>query len=217
MKFKSILGAALLLFIVGCRSTKITDSWSEANTPSEHYQQIVVLAIVPSGNVQLRERLEAHMADDLCNIGYYALSAMDAYGKDAFCDMCESEILEKLKRDQVDAVVTIALVGRHEEKEYVRDKANQATGISHHRLYDYQRELAGQVDEPGYYVTKTMYYWQANLYRTSDQKLLYSARTETVDPGSADKFAHEYGRLILEDMIRLKVLEAPKVPNPFLQ
>lgn len=209
MRTRSIIGIIALAILSGCASSKITDSFSSGES-AEQFQQVVVLALVPSGNAQLRERLETHMADDLCQIGYYTLSALDAYGPDAFCGLCEQEMLEKLKRDKVDAIVAIALVGTEREKEYIAPKTPRI-------FYDYQKQISADIEQEGYYATRTFYYWETNVYRVRDQKLLYSARTETVDPKFSDRFAHDYGRLILDDMVRKGVFIKPIQPNPFVQ
>ncbi|RZJ34581.1 MAG: hypothetical protein EOO51_08950 [Flavobacterium sp.] len=212
MKPKIILFASFLFCLFGCATSKITDSWS-IGPDQERFQQVVVLALLPDEKLKLREALEAHMADDLCQLDYYTLSALDAYGKDGFCNMCEAEILEKLKRDQIDAVVTIALVDQKRQVEFIGEKFKD--NLIGNGLFEYQREMSSQVRDSGYYAVRHFYYWQTNVYRLRDQKLVYSSRTEVLEMNSAETFAHEYGRLILRDMVEKKIFEGLPKNNIF--
>ena len=47
---------------------------------------------------------------------------------------------------------------------------------------------------------------ESNFYDLGSKKSLYSAQTESFDSGSAQSLAHEYGKLIVNSMVRDQVL-----------
>jgi hypothetical protein len=77
----------------------------------------------------------------------------------------------------------------------------------YNRFWGYRTTLYRRIYEPGYYVTETKYFWESNLYKMSNQKLVYSVQTESFDPVNAESMAHEYGKMILEDMVKQNVLK----------
>ena len=56
---------------------------------------------------------------------------------------------------------------------------------------------------PGYYEVSTRYFWESNLYDLSGKKLLYTVQSESFDPANASTQGHEYGKLIVSDMIHM--------------
>jgi hypothetical protein len=65
----------------------------------------------------------------------------------------------------------------------------------YHRIY-----------EAGYFVTDTKYFWESNLYDMSDQHLVYSVQTQSFDPASSGNPGHEYGRLIVKNMVKSNIM-----------
>lgn len=201
MGMKTIVVGFLTLWLSGCASAKMVDSW-HAPEPVQPFSNVVVLAMVPPQDTALREQLENRMSELLCDLGYYTRSAQEAYGADAFCNLCREEVLAKMKKEGVEAVVTVSLVGIAAQPTK-RDTAQ----IAQVNLFDYQKNTTAHLKALGYDEPERLYYWETNLYRVSDQKLLYSGKTE-IDGGiSQAQFAQEYGPLVLNDMLQSGVLQ----------
>ena len=69
--------------------------------------------------------------------------------------------------------------------------------------------MRDRIYSPGYYQVDTKYFWESNLYDISNKQLLYSVQTQSFDPGSSAGLGHEYGQLIINDMVKNKVLASP--------
>ena len=67
-------------------------------------------------NRALRERVETHMADDLRQIGYAAQTSYSAYGPRSFTDKKEEEVINLLRNDGYDAVITVTVIDIEKEK-----------------------------------------------------------------------------------------------------
>ncbi|HEY8894521.1 MAG TPA: hypothetical protein VIM79_06885, partial [Niastella sp.] len=66
--------------------------------------------------------------------------------------------------------------------------------------------MYNRVYGPGYYVTNTKYFWESNLFDVASKELIYSVQTESFDPASSESLAHEYGKLIVKDMVKHQLL-----------
>ena len=60
--------------------------------------------------------------------------------------------------------------------------------------------------EPGYYVTDTKYFWESNFYDMSTQTLVYSVQTQSFDPANSESLGHQYGQMIVNDMVKNNIV-----------
>jgi hypothetical protein len=56
--------------------------------------------------------------------------------------------------------------------------------------------------DPGYYATDKTYFLETNLYDAATEKLVWSAQSETVNPGSIDKFVQDYPKKLIAQMVK---------------
>jgi hypothetical protein len=76
----------------------------------------------------------------------------------------------------------------------------------YNRFWGYRTALYQRIYEPGYYVTNTKYFWESNLYNLATKQLLYSVQTQSFDLENSNKLGHEYGQMIVKDMINKQVI-----------
>lgn len=197
----------LLLVAAGCSSSRITSSWRTPETVQTPIKKIMVVGLIREADRTMKEQLEEHMIDDLKALGYDAVSAYKEYGPKAFENMDEKAVLEKLKNSNVDAVITIVLLNKHRERLYRPATIIQSPyNIYYSRFWGYYSTLSDRIYSPGYYETSTQYFWESNMYCLCDKALLYSSQTKTFDPSSAGTLGHEYGKMIVKDILKKKVL-----------
>lgn len=211
-KNHNILAAVVLLILIllGCNSSRITSSWKVADRPVRQYGKILVLGLVRSADRSLRERMEAHLVDDLRENGQQAISATSTYGPKAFEGKSEKEAMEQLRGDAIDAVMTIVLLDRTKERIYVPGQVTVRQRVMHNgHFWGYYRNVYDRIQEPGYYMTETSWFWESNLYDMASDRLMYSVQSRSIEPGTAESLAHEYGRLIVKDMMKEQVLRRP--------
>lgn len=200
-KLVYILLASLLLSS-GCTSSRITSSWKAKGEVLPDYQKILVLGLIRENDRALQQRMEMHLADDLKLLGYNVVISLDEYGIKAFENMTEKEALDKLRNSGIDAVLTIVLLDKQKEQHYIPGRLHYSPyGFYYDRFWGYRGVLYQRIYEPGYYVTDTRYFWESNLYRVFSQQLVYSVQTESFDAVSTQSQAHEYGKLIIKNML----------------
>lgn len=202
------MGFALLFIITGCSSSRITTSWKAENTIPQKYNKIMVLGLIREVDRSLHQNMENHLVGDLKDLGYTAVSSLTEFGPKAFDNMEEEAAVAKLKNSGIDAVVTIVMLDKQKEQKYVPGNITYSPyGYYYNRFWGYRSTLYRRIYEPGYYVTETKYFWESNLYDMSTQKLVYSVQTESFDPVNSESMGHEYGLLIVKDLLKQNVLK----------
>jgi hypothetical protein len=206
-KYKWIV-LMLALVAAGCSSSKITTSWKAENTVPVKYNKILVLGLIRDVDRTLQQNMENHLVEDLKEMGYTAVSSLAEFGPKVFDKMEEDAAIAKLKNSGIDAVVTIVMLDKHKEQKYVPGNTYYSPySLYYNQFWGYRTTLYRRIYEPGYYVTETKYFWESNLYNMSTQKLVYSVQTESFDPVNSESMAHEYGKMIVNDMIKQTVLK----------
>ena len=209
---KLILVLSAYLLAAGCSTTRITHSWKAGNTTARSFNKILVLGLNGEKDIRVRESMENHLAGDLKDAGFTAVSAVQEFGPKAFSDMTEKEAIGKLENSNIDAVLTIVMLDKSKEKHYVPGNIYYSPYIVYHRrFWGYYTTIHQRIYTPGYYTTNTRYFWESNLYDVKKGGLLYSVQTESFDPASTETLAHEYGKLIVNDMIHKSVLSKQQV------
>ncbi|WP_298714129.1 hypothetical protein [Chitinophaga sp.] len=199
----------LVLFLGACSSTKVTSSWKEPETSLDKGKKIMVLGLVNDREGRLRGQMEKEMVLALKQRGYQAVSAFDVFGPKAFKGLKEEQALKKLRKDDIDNVLTIVMLDKAKEKSYVPGNNMMYGpwgGPYYGRWWGYYNWMYGRVYDPGYYTTNTRYFLESNLYSIQDQQLLYSIQTETFDPASAERMAVVYSSHVVKDMTKQQLI-----------
>ena len=195
MKIIKLTGSIILLLLVSCNSSRITHSWKSKTVSPQKYNKILVLSLNNETDFGTAQKMETHMVDDLTSLGYTASSSLSEYGPKAFRKMDEETVINKLQHSGFDAVITIVLLNKSQEKKYVPGS-----------YWNYFNSVYDRIYTPGYYATNTRYFWESNLYDVRTSEMLYSVKTESFDPASSNILGHNYGKIIVRDMLKKKVL-----------
>jgi hypothetical protein len=201
----------LLLVLTGCSSSKITHSWKSSNAEIKSNQKILVLGLIHDNDRNMQEKMEQHLVTDLFELGYIASSALKEYGPKAFEKMTEQDVLDKIKNSGFDVVLTIVLLDKSRERYYVPGKIYYSPYTMYQRgFWRYYTMMNERIYSPGYYEESTRYFWESNLFDVQFKQLIYSAQTESFDPASAEILGHEYGQIIVKNLLKEKILVSRK-------
>jgi hypothetical protein len=119
------------------------------------------------------------------------------------------EVLKKINGSNIDAVITINLVDKNKQRQFVTGP-RYGTGGG----YRYNPFLGAWVYKPyympyyrgGHFETNVNYYFETNLYNVSDKKLIYSVETQSYDPSSISGLATDYSKSVVKDIKKKNVL-----------
>ncbi len=208
MKNKIALTAFILILMCGCDSSKIIHVW-KANLPIQpKYNKIMVVGMMPENERNLREKMENHIAGDLTERGYTAISSLNEYGPLYFKNKTDEDVVAQLQNSGVDAVITIVLLDKEKEKYYVPARIQYSPySVHRRRFYKYYNTINERIYTPGYYREDTKYFWESNFYEVNTKELLFSVQTKSFNPESTEDLAHEYGKLIVNNMVKNAILK----------
>ena len=212
MKKILLIGIPLLaLLFASCSTSKITDSYTtQQGLTTNPARKILVLGLFSDKNRAAKRSMEEQLAVDLQKFGYNAVAATDEFGPTAFRGMTEKEALQKLQNEGIEQVVTINLVDKNNQKRYVPASPAYGYAPGFWGYYSYYSPWAYRPYyrpyRPGYTETTTRYVFETNLYDVTNNQLLYSAQSQTVDASTMGALASDYARDIVKDMRKKNVL-----------
>jgi hypothetical protein len=204
---KIIILISAVILILGCTTQRITNTWKTDEVVPNDYNKVLVLGLIIDADRSIQENMENHLAGDLRALGYNTVTSLKEFGPKAFDKMTEEDAIDKLKGKGIDAVVTIVLLDKLRERAYVpRDMNYSPFGYYNSYFWDYHRTMYRRIYSPGYFVVNTRYFWESNLFDMSNQKLIYSAQTQSFDPVDSEMMGHRYGKMIVKNMVAEKLL-----------
>jgi hypothetical protein len=207
MKQFKYLAVAMLFILFSCSSSRITSTWKAENIQAKKYNKILVIGLVREADRSIREKMEQHLLGDLRERGFNAICACEEFGPKAFENTSEKQALDKLSGSGIDAVLTIVLLDKSKERYYVPGHVNYTPyNMYRNRFWGYYTTMNARIYSPGYYEVTTKYFWESNFYDMDGKQLLYSVQTQSFDPPSTENLAHEYGKLIIGDLVKTNIL-----------
>ncbi|MFZ9661869.1 MAG: hypothetical protein ACO29O_08325 [Chitinophagaceae bacterium] len=197
-----------IFFLTACATSRITNSWKSEDQPTTVFKKLLILGLLRDKDRNFQMKMENHMVDDLKEKGIQAISAMQEFGPKTFEGQDEVQALEKIKNNGFDAVLTIVMLDKEKERRYVPGHIYYSPfGWHYNRFWGYYGTMYHRIYEPGYYVSSTKYFWESNLYDMNSQKLVYSVQSESFDPATSEALGHEYGQMIINDMVNKGILK----------
>jgi len=146
---KNLILALLLLSIIslsaGCLASKVTTAWRNEHPSDFPYQKIMVAAIMKEDSDSLRIRVERQVAAKLNQLGYYAVSTAEEYGRYGLETLNQEATYLSLCDNGVDAVLTVALVADSSSADLKEGGFKKYTALYYYdHIWDYHN--AGKLE-----------------------------------------------------------------------
>ncbi len=175
-----VLALLAALLGAGCASTtQLTSTWSDPGIAPRPYRNLVVFGIAANGNV--RRAYENNFVAALQARGVKAHAGHGLLPEGGLGDV--EAIRKAVGRSGADGVIVTHLVGARAQTVIVPPGSYVNPNL-YGSLYPYYQRVYGYVTEPGYYANYPVLQLETNLYDAARQKLVWSTRSETMDPGS---------------------------------
>ena len=186
-----------VIILIGCNSTKITNSWREPNKEVvlDKLEKVLVVAL-------FKDETSRHKAEDEM-VSYLAGKGVESYNylNENFNKKNEEAIRQKIKADGFDGAVTMRLIDVEKEKIYT--PGNIALYPTYYRNFSgYFYRNWSYYSEPGYYLTTKIYKVETNVYSIKEDKIIWSALTETTDPSGVKKLTEEITKVVYKAMVK---------------
>lgn len=165
----------------------------------------MIAGIVKTGNDSFRLKMETHFADDLRNMGYDAVSALQEFGPGGLANLSEEETYIKLCTRGIDAVIVIVLIDESKEKQQpFRKSYGSPNKYYYTRIWNYKNIQAELTDE--YYKDDTSYFWESILFNLRTLEAEYTIQTKTFKNIREEMMAHDFEKKIIKKMVKEKII-----------
>ena len=199
-----LLPIAYCLLVSGCSTgIKVTNSWKNPNpdTAGKTYHSVFIAAL--TDNQYARNTIEENLAEAAEARGYKVARSSN-YFTPSFSQSkipAKEEILQKVRESKSDAIFTVALISKEDMSRYVPGEVNSTTSYGWNGSFGgYYGTIAGPIYTPGYYATDKVYYLESSLFDAGNEKILWSARTETYNPSNIEKFSKQFTEAMIKQL-----------------
>ncbi|MCA6079050.1 hypothetical protein [Fulvivirga sedimenti] len=190
-------------------TTKVMGSWTNPETSGNSYSKVMVVGL--TSNIVARRNVEDQLVAALQKEGINAMASINVFTPNFMQKQpSKEEILNQIRKDGYDGVLTVALLDERTESRYVPGSTMYAP-VSRYGYYGsfggYYSTMYATHYDPGYYTTDKTYVVETNLYDASSETLVWSAQTETYDPSNPETGARSLSLAIADKMDRDGVLK----------
>lgn len=192
----------LLILIItinySCSSTtQITSSWREPNkeVTINNLKKVLVVAL-------LKNETSRHKAEDQM-LGYLNGKGVTSYNysDDNFNKLDEAAIIKKIRGDGFDGAVMMRLVDVDKEVTYTPGRYNSFP--SYYQTFGgYYRRSWEYYSTPGQYNTTKTFNVETNVYSMKDNKIVWSALTESVNPDGVEQMTADIADVVFKKMLK---------------
>jgi hypothetical protein len=211
-KIRNLFFIILLITIIqGCTpATRITGTWNNPDISKSNNEKIIVAAL--TDNVRARDKVESDMQIQLQQRGVKATKSIDLFPPTMMSKQGPDVnlLLEKIKGEDYDAIMTIALLDEETDTRYVPGNYTY-TPITrfgwYGRFRGYYTYWYPTVYEPGYYAEEKIYFLETNLYDVSSENLLWSAQSKSYSPASLRKASEKLAELTVNRLVQDRLVK----------
>jgi hypothetical protein len=187
----------ILFLIFSCTSTKIVSSWQEPNKQIKISKLNKVLVVALFNNETAQHKAEDQMVGYLNGTGVQSYN----YFKSGFNKENEDAIRTKIKKDGFDGAVTMRLIDVDKEKIYTPGETNFYPDY-YRNFYGYYFNRWNYNSTPGYYTTTKTFTVETNVYSIKEDKIIWTALTETTNPDGLKSMTNEIAKVIYKQMVK---------------
>jgi hypothetical protein len=179
------IGLAAIL-TVGCAPGPLSTTWIEPGTPPTPYRDLIVFGI--STNPIVRRAYEDNFVEVLKGAGVQARAAHTLLSDR---DVGRSRaVQEAVGRSGADGIIVTYLAGENMDAAPSSGRTHVVPSL-YGRLYPYYGHILSEVTAPGYYANYRALRLETNLYDAGRAKLVWSGRSDTLDPSSEQTMISE--------------------------
>jgi hypothetical protein len=185
MRFAAVRAIAIILTLisatlaVGCASTGVGSQWREPGRPAKPFKDLLVFGVAAKDKI--RRAYETSFVAALKERGVRARPGSKLVPKDELGN--PDAIRRAVAQSRAEGVIVTHLVGENALKVSLSPDTYRDPSY-YGRLYPYYGRVYDTVTAPGYYASYPVLQLETNLYDARGETLLWSSRSESMDPGS---------------------------------
>lgn len=189
------LGIAVLLLgvLAGCASTQITSTWRDPAIGPVQFRKVVGIALSSDGTLRriAEDEFVRAVGPAIGIAGYAIVSDEELSDRDA--------VRARVQAAGVDGAVVFRLASVETQERWVPP-------TMYGNAWGYWGYAAPMVYEPGYMTTDRTAVVETNVYNVADARLVWAARSETLNPRNAHALIDDVVRVVVAKMRGEKLL-----------
>ena len=186
----TILSTVLIVACAGT-GTKLTQTQMDENRQEKPVSNILVLGVTYKEKEEIRRSFEDSFVVQLRAVGVKAISSGDAISIPTDLRLEKDEILKAVHKFNSDAVLITYVTGKDEKEDHTRGYSG---------YYGYYGRAYGYAHIPGYSSTNTFYRLATELYDAKTEKLIWSGKSETLNPDSPKQMIDDVIKVVIKDL-----------------
>lgn len=201
---KGVLLISMVLLLLSCANTKITQSWAEPDN-KKSYNGLLIIGI--GNSEQTRRAYESYFVEELRANGSEAEAS---YKLIKSSEKIERETVQKaIEGLEIDGAIITHMVAVDEETVYRSGTSYAHAGYGRYGrgMYGYYPHVNSYVNSPGYYSTHETYTLETSLYDVVTEELVWTARSSSFSPESVDEVIVDLTKLLIKDLKEKNLIE----------
>ena len=180
-------------------SSRITGTWKKPEFKGA-YSDALVAAM--TRNVASKSTIENDLSAALTGRGVLVTKSMDIFPPNFAKEIGKDAMMRKIRRNTaIRAIVAVSLINKETTSHYVPGSYGYAPGFAYYNRFWGYNIWYPALYSPGYYAQDKIYYLQTNVYDVKSGELVWSAQSETYNPGNLSGFSRQLANLIGEKLI----------------
>jgi hypothetical protein len=209
------IAVSFILGLVSCAThTALETSWQLPNSGGAPFKKLAVIGIMRDDTESTA--LESAIVDKLSHNGIQAIPGFSVLNGEK--KLAKEEMEKRVAGTGADAVLLFKVIAVDKERNYVppttyviptgsssewwQDKYWGYYNPYPHGYFGYWYPAVQVTATPGYWESSTAYRVESTLYRTSDNKLVWTAVSDTYDPKNQVDLGGSLAGAILEKLER---------------
>lgn len=183
---------------MSCSPTKLTNTWMDETARGRSVRDVLVIGI--SDEQAVRRSFEDKFVKRFNDSGVEAVAGWSELPTDKPLD--KADIDAAIQRLDIDTLIITHLLGVDQKEVYNPPRTYRVPTHSHLGYYGYYGIVYDYVHQPGYYTTNTKVLLETNLYDANTEKLIWSARSETLNPSSDRQMIDSVINSLIDDLTK---------------
>jgi hypothetical protein len=191
----AVVFGLVALLTAGCASGPLSSTWTATNGPPRQYRDVIVFGVAT--NPTVRRAYEDNFVEALKGTGVKARAAHTLLS-DRDVGRAKA-VQEAVGRSGADGVIITYLAVTTPDTVPAVIRTHVVPEI-YSRLYPYYGRVLSDVTSPGYYADYQALRLEANLYDAGRATLVWSGRSDTLDPNSEQTMISEVIAAVIEKL-----------------
>ena len=184
------------ILLSGCSTNRLLSSWNDETYEQSSIAPILVLGVTKNNETK-RRIYEDTFVDSLNGVQTKAIASY-TLNKHPI-EPTEKALRAVIKKTKAKTILITHLVSDTEKAFFVPSPVIIGTN-SYDRLYSYFPFIHNSVASSGSFVSTSKVILETSLYDVKTEKLIWTARTESIDPVMTRKYYQQLIDLFLQDL-----------------